>query len=171
MLTYLIFAATVAGLNSIELGDLTGILTPILHVTDKDSKTLMKWIEEVDHLLVQIDSSEVNWWHQMGDSALVWVYYSIFLGGISLFLIGYASYKWYIFVKLQGFGYTMPNVVLPIEIIANLCTRLGLALWSMEFLLLPLKSASFLRHSGPNTVETNLALCCGPSLLDSLLPI
>jgi len=111
-------------------------------MTDESGKKLLGWLNvTTDPTFVHIDQADWNGWKEMSAHPLVWIYYSIILGGLSIFLICLAAYKWIGFIRVQGCGYTIPNVVLPVEIISNLCT-LGL-LFSVLDLTLAIVRAIF----------------------------
>ncbi len=55
------------------------------------------------------------------ESVAVIVVYRVILGGFALSLAIYGSYKLAVFIKHQGSKFNIPQLVLGLEIIANLC--------------------------------------------------
>lgn len=72
-----------------------------------------------ESLMIYVASGEFNPWSQQFDSWVNIFFYSVMLGIISLFLVIWAAYKLYLFIRINGISYSVPIVLLIIQIIIN----------------------------------------------------
>jgi len=101
-----------------DFADNTDIPIPVVQITTDEANQLVDWMAN-STVIVQIDELDFNSWGDMYQSPLQWIYFSIVMGALSVFLVVYGSWKWYWFIRIQGWGFTVPNIILPVEVIAN----------------------------------------------------
>jgi hypothetical protein len=66
---------------------------------------------------------DINLWDDMAKSPLTHIYFSVFLGGLTVFIACFSVYKLVLFIRYQGFGLTVPVLSLVMIIISCICTR------------------------------------------------
>eukprot|EP00029_Vermamoeba_vermiformis_P008798 TRINITY_DN4211_c0_g1_i1.p1 TRINITY_DN4211_c0_g1~~TRINITY_DN4211_c0_g1_i1.p1 ORF type:complete len:380 (+),score=13.91 TRINITY_DN4211_c0_g1_i1:27-1166(+) len=129
--------------------DVSQIDLPISTVYHGDFDELHGLLLDGEQILIEL-SSEGNPWTDAIESVASIVVFRVILGGFSVALVIYGSYKLAMFIRLQRSRFNVPQVCLALEIIANL--------WRVMYLVVDPLGCNFVYGSAVNSFTDTVSI-------------